>query len=326
MKNIFISLVIALVFFASCKNDIQLNADYKEIAVVYGLLDINDSVHYIRIERAYQNTNATAKDIAQKPDSLYFDSLDVKITDISTNPNNVYTLHKEMSVIKDSGYFQNKLNILYGFTNTIFATHVYRLDVKNIYTGNAVTSQTIIVGNPQQVTSPAGDTFDLLPAKKIKANFRTGINARSYDVFYRFKYDEFDSVTNILQGHKYVDYYVARGELTLSFNGGEDKSLETFTEDIIQTIGNGIPVKRGIYRVATFFDAYYAGAADDLNVYLDVSKPSIGIVQKKPEFTNVTNGYGIFSSRNVFVKKHPVNTATQKTLREHPATSSLGFK
>jgi hypothetical protein len=324
MKNIFICLVLIVVFASSCKNDIQLNASYKEITVVYGLLDINDSVHYIRIQRAYQNTNATAQSIAQKPDSLYFDSLEVKITDVNTSQ--VYKLAKVITVIKDSGYFQNKLNILYGFTDNINPAHSYRLDIKNVYTGNLVNSQTIVVGNPQQITSPPGDTFDIVPAKKIRIAFRTGVNARAYDLFYRFKYDEFDSATGVLKAHQFFDYYVSRGDLTTTLNGGEDKSGDTYTEDILQSIGNAIPVSPGTARVATFFDAYYAGATDDLNVYIDVSKPSIGIVQKKPEFTNVSNGYGVFSSRNVFVKIHPVNTATQKTLREHPATMKLGFK
>lgn len=324
MKNIFSCLLLIIVFTNACKNDVKLNADYKEIMVVYGLLDKNDSLHYIRVQRAYQNTNATAQSIAQKPDSLYFDSLEVKIINLTLNK--VYFLKKELSVIKDSGYFQNKINVLYTFTDALNSSHLYRLEIKNVYTGNMVNSQTVIVGNPLQITSPPGDTFDIIPGKRIKASFKTGVNARAYDVFYRFKYDEFDSISGVLKAQKYLDYYVQRSELTQGLAGGEDLSLETYTEDILQSIGNAIPVVKGLKRVATHFDACYAGATDDLNVYLDVSKPSIGIVQKKPEFTNVTNGYGVFSSRNVFIKKHPVNTMTQKTLREHPATKNLGWR
>ncbi len=324
MKNIFIVLVLILTIFTSCKNDVKLNADYKEIMVVYGLLDKNDTVHYIRIQRAFQNTNVTAQSISQKPDSLYFDSLEVKITDLTTAQS--YILTKDISVIKDTGYFQNKLNILYRFTGILTSEHRYSLLIKNSYTDNRVSSETVIVGNPQQITSPPGDTFDILPNKKIRAIFRSGVNARAYDVFYRFKYDEFDSITGILNAQKQIDYYVQRSGLTTTLNGGEDIEQIIESEDLIRFIGNSIPVSPGIKRVATFLDAFYAGAADDLNVYLDVSKPSIGIVQKKPEFSNITNGYGVFSSRSVFFKKHPVNTATQKTLREHMATKNQGWK
>lgn len=324
MKKLFYIFILFVGIISSCKNDIELNANYKEIVVVYGLLDRNDTVHYVRIQRAFLNTNTTAFSIAQKPDSLYFDSLEVKVTDLTTNQ--VYFLTKDITVIKDSGYFQNKLNILYRFSDPITSTHRYRLDIKNILTGNAVYGETVVVGNPAQVTSPPGDTFDILPAKKIRATFKSGLNARSYDIFFRFKYNEFDSITGNLTAQKSIDYYVQRSGLTSSLNGGEDIEQIIESDALIAFIGNSIPVSPGVKRVATFLDAYYAGAADDLNVYLDVSKPSIGIVQKKPEFTNVTNGYGVFSSRNVFVKKHPVNTATQKTLRENAATKLQGWK
>ncbi|MCX6188116.1 MAG: hypothetical protein NTW54_00650 [Bacteroidetes bacterium] len=324
MKYIFFGLVLTLIVSSSCKNDIKLNADYKEIAVVYGLLDRNDTVHYIRIQRAFQNTNATAQSISQKPDSLYFDSLEVKITDLTTAQ--VYTLTKEMSVVKDSGYFQNKVNVLYRFNDAITSAHRYRLTIRSVFSNNMASAETVVVGNPLQILLPPGDTFDILPNKIIYANFKSGVNARAYDIFYRFKYDEFDSITGNLSAQKYIDYFVQRSGLTSTLNGGEEINQKIESEDLIRFIGNAIPVQRGVKRVATFLDAFYAGAADDLNVYLDVSKPSIGIVQKKPEFSNISNGFGVFSSRSVFFKRHPVNTATQKTLREHVATKDQGWK
>jgi len=324
MKKYFIVFLLSLAFLQACKNDVQLNAAYKEIIVVYGLLDINDSVHYIRIQKAFQNTGTTAQSIAQKPDSLYFDSLLVTITDLTTNK--IDTLTKETSIIKDSGYFQNKVNILYRFSDPLFATHRYRLDVKNIYTGNRASSITSVVGNATNITGPPGDTFDLLAGKKIKSIYRTGINARAYDIFYRFKYDEIDSVTNNLLAHQYFDYYVLRSGLTGSLAGGEAMEQIVESNDILNAMGNALVYHPGVTKVATNLDACYAGAADDLNVYLDVSKPSIGIVQKKPEYTNINNGYGIFSSRSVFFKKHPVSFNTQETVRNYSATKNLGWK
>jgi hypothetical protein len=324
MKKLLFGWVLVAAIWSSCKNDVQLNAEYKEIVVVYGLLDRNDTVHYIRIQRAYQNTNATAQSIAQNPDSLYFDSLDVTVTDQNTSV--VYHLTKDVSVYKDTGYFQNKVNVLYRFSDPLAPTHIYRLDIKNLLTGNAVYGSTLVVGNPQQITGPAGDTIDILVGKKIRASFKSGINARAYDVFFRFRYDEFDSATGNLMAQKHLDYYLLRSGLTSSTSGGEDIEQSIQSDDLITFIGNAIEEKEGVKRVATHLDAFYAGAAEDLNVYLDVSKPSIGIVQKKPEFTNVVNGYGLFSSRNVFMRPHPLNTATQKTLRDNIATKHLGWK
>lgn len=327
MKNSLTALLllcIAFTGFNACKNDVALNADYKEIMVVYGLLDINDTVHYVRIERAYQNTNATAQSIAQKPDSLYFDSLDVKLVESVTGT--VFQLTKEVTTVKDSGYFQNKVNVLYRFKGALNPQRTYTLYAKNPKTNYQATASTAVIGNPSRFIYPAGDTIDLLAGKQMKISFTTGINAKAYDLFFRFRWNEYDSVTNAFLGSKYLDYYLERSKtITGSISVPELMESSSQTDDIINFIGGALVPKKGVKRQMTDIDVCHAGATDDLNVYLDISKPSIGIVQKKPEFSNVTNGYGIFTSRNVYFKYHHCNFYTNQTLRKNSATKTLGF-
>ena len=40
-------------FVASCKKDLNINDEWKEITVVYGLLNVNDSIHYVKITKAF---------------------------------------------------------------------------------------------------------------------------------------------------------------------------------------------------------------------------------------------------------------------------------
>ena len=54
MKRYFIlsiGLFLVLFSFNSCKEDIELVGDFKETAVIYGLLDQSDSTHIIKINR-----------------------------------------------------------------------------------------------------------------------------------------------------------------------------------------------------------------------------------------------------------------------------------
>jgi hypothetical protein len=44
---------------------------------------------------------------------------------------------------------------------------------------------------------------------------------------------------------------------------------------------------------------YYAGGKE-IYYYINVNQPSIGIVEKKPEYSNIKNGYGVFSCRNIY--------------------------
>ena len=55
MKQFFLSILLflSLIFITSCSTKLDVNAEYKDITVVYGLLNQNDSIHYIKINKAF---------------------------------------------------------------------------------------------------------------------------------------------------------------------------------------------------------------------------------------------------------------------------------
>ena len=78
LSFIFISL--GLVVLNSCNEKIELIGDFVETAVVYGLLDQADSLHYIKINRAFIGPG-NALEIAQIADSSYFTNVDATISE-----------------------------------------------------------------------------------------------------------------------------------------------------------------------------------------------------------------------------------------------------
>ena len=55
-----------------------------------------------------------------------------------------------------------------------------------------------------------------------------------------------------------------------------------------------------------------SAAEENFSLYLEVNEPSTSIVQDKPQFSNIENGLGIFSSRaytKTFKKVHPESMA-----------------
>ncbi|MCC7244082.1 MAG: hypothetical protein IT269_00265, partial [Saprospiraceae bacterium] len=58
-KLLFLPLLALLV--ASCSNDFDVAAPWKEIPVVYGLLSPQDTAHYIRIEKAFLDASEGAQ-------------------------------------------------------------------------------------------------------------------------------------------------------------------------------------------------------------------------------------------------------------------------
>ncbi len=65
----------------SCEEDIILDGDFVETAVVYGLLDQADSLHFVKITRAFIGPGS-ALDIAQIPDSSYFEQVEATVSEV----------------------------------------------------------------------------------------------------------------------------------------------------------------------------------------------------------------------------------------------------
>ena len=72
--------------FSSCEEDIILDGDFVETAVVYGLLDQADSIHFIKITRAFIGPGS-ALDIAQIPDSSYFNQVEATVSEVVNGKN-----------------------------------------------------------------------------------------------------------------------------------------------------------------------------------------------------------------------------------------------
>jgi len=71
--------MILMALFTACENEVYINAEYKETIVIYGLLDPQDSIQYIKVNKAYLNENIGALEAAKISDSLYLDSTRVEL-------------------------------------------------------------------------------------------------------------------------------------------------------------------------------------------------------------------------------------------------------
>ena len=72
MKKILFAVISAITVFG-CKTDFPVNAPYKPIMVIYGLLNANADTQFVRIQKAFQNENIDALIVAGNADSIYYD-------------------------------------------------------------------------------------------------------------------------------------------------------------------------------------------------------------------------------------------------------------
>ena len=78
-------------FFASCSTDVEMYTDYKDVAIIYGLLNYQSDTNYIKITRAFCGTNddpINAHEVALIADSSnYPGKLETRLIELkSTKP------------------------------------------------------------------------------------------------------------------------------------------------------------------------------------------------------------------------------------------------
>ena len=124
MKKIIAAFLLFGFLLPSCSTDFDLTSDWKDVTIVYGLLDKDVNYNYIRIEKAFLDQTTNALTIAQIPDSIYYKRLNVELQEFN-NGNLINTIPLEeingdtMNISKDTGIFASSPNILFNSSTRI---------------------------------------------------------------------------------------------------------------------------------------------------------------------------------------------------------------
>jgi len=187
---------------SSCEKEFNPLDKYKDITIIYGMVNPVDTVHYLRIHKAFLGPGDILL-MAKEPDSSLYpiEDIDVRVFDIDENGNSTrLPVRIENKEGKDStGYFYAPTQRVYCF-DKIFETsygdvyrpeNIIKVEVENKKTGKIVYAQTSVV-NSFNVRSPMRNAALDLDPKKNSSKF-TWNNAkygRIYDVFYTMLYRE----------------------------------------------------------------------------------------------------------------------------------------
>lgn len=345
-------IVLNLSFYA-CSTEIDLTADYKDITVIYGLLDPREDTQWVRIQKAFLG-DGDALSYAQISDSLYYDSLIVTLqayTSSGTATGSPIVLEKILDPFpKDSGIFANDINILYRTTQTLNNTYTYKLQVVKPGKPDTVTSETILCRN-FFMTYPLNsstlisfeDQFGLNQNPSIKVRWTHDDNSRAYQLGFRFNYQEWLASDPSNKELKNFEYYFPMFTVFLDGGGfnveyydlstGQVK-YEIFKTDFYNAIITNIEedpagTPSGQLRVREFYslDFIVLQASDELYKYITINQPSLSFVQKVSDYTNITNGVGVFASRSKSgIDGLTLTNQTKDSLRLGQYTGGLNFQ
>lgn len=316
-----------LTFLYACDNTLNVIAPYKETPVVYALLNKADSVQYIKINKTFLG-QGDAFVFAQQADSLYLPyAIDVKLLG-SKNDQIVQTITcSSVNVPKETGVF-NAAEMVYVTPKIkLDSTLSYTLEVRN------KASQKLICSG---VTAIIGDFKLLYPSAIINLyqNAKYAINTISwlapenafrYDLDLLISYKEMNKTTQVVVDKSAV-LRLVRGA-TLSGVKNKEQSFTFSGKDIYVKIGLALKVDTNLVRQLNRNVIYsYSLAAADLDKYLSLSEPVLTLSDVKPEYGNIKNGLGLFSSRyNKYVKVY-LDEVSYNQLLVDPFTAKLNFQ
>ena len=331
--------ILPVAFFCnSCSNKLDLTAPWQDIPIVYGMVSVSDTATYIRVEKAFIDPAKSAQEIARIPDSLYYTDLTVQLI----KNGNAYNLtkvdaSKEGYTLQD-GVFASSPNYLYKISNKVLSLQADdNLTLKVVRSGAILTQSTINVVGAYETLDGFPDFnppyVNISSTASLSIGFRSDEKtAKFYDVALILHYTETDpkdpnkTVSKQLQWdvQKRVSRKNINGQPTPQIIVQRDQSLDLFT-----FMASAIPVVTGISRQFQTFDIQVGAGGQELLNYINVGVANTGITgsQSPPTYTNLSNGYGLFTSRNILLKQgYQLNAASLDLLKSGNITKQLNFR
>ena len=340
-------LLVAISILAGCSTDLDINAPYQNITVVYGLLNMRDSVHYVKINKAFLG-EGDAYDFAQIADSNEWASGAISgawVFEVSEGQRvDTFPLRDTLLTNREPGVFYSPDQTMYYFntpdrvlvngspqipSGPTFLKEDSDYEIELMVKGERISATTTIVNDfsfagPDQ--SPSS-TINLLSSNGFGAyelNWTSNLDGRRYEASYRFNYKEVrgTDTTALLSFTQRMGTVVRSG--TTNF---EPMAALMEGELFYNTVATLIPNDPTVdHRIFLGIDFLVAVANDEFHTFLALDEPITGIVEDRPSYTNVTNGYGIFAGRytkNILGKR--LNSASLEELTNGNITGSLRF-
>lgn len=305
---ILFSLLALMLTFQSCKEDIELIGEFNETAIIYGLLDQSEEIHMIKITRAFGGGGMSALEVAQIPDSNYFQTVTGTVGEyLSGTLIRSFTLTDTVIPNKEtSGVFYAPTQKMYYFKTASNAplneNAEYRLNLSISHGSKSFT----VFGSTNLVkgVSPTSATFGFYNSQGDLKNHNISVqggNSHRLSAKLLINFEEFigaNSTSKSIEWNLGEDDYVPGGPQKFFSAAGA-----TFYNLIAENVTNDPAIdKRNLTSITTVV----TGASEEFVQYIDVNQPSSGLAQSSPTFTNLTASgdgsvIGIFSARQTLI-------------------------
>lgn len=338
MRNLLKTLIILLslsssIYLNSCSTDFDINAEPKDITVVYGLLNQGEQTQYIKITKAFLGDQDALVMAQDAQNSSYGDNLSVYLEEWKNGiKNTTFYFNKTVITDKEAGIFYSPNQEVYVANITSLPNDcIYKLFITNNQTGKLISAETSLVNESLfKLKIPmTGANIGFVNndgeyvASEVK--WMTAKNGRLYEPVFRFHYSDSNRTTFTKDTSKYVDWILGSSKSN-KLDGNEELSIPYDGESFFKILQGKIPADDNLIRHAIKVELIFSMGGDELSTYIDVNKPSSSIVQERPAYTNISNGIGIFSARYKKIYKFNIAPATRIAIINNEYTQLLNFQ
>lgn len=325
-------ILIAAFGISSCDNELNLVADWKEVPVIYGFISPTDTAQYFRIEKAFLDKDLPPANIAQIPDSLYFENITVELEQVASGQR--FSLVRVDGNLegypRKPGFFSSAPNYLYKIKTKDLNPEpdkIYRLIVSDEAGRVITTAETAVVGTYEmQFSVPVNPIFfryDNAIRFGWKSPERT---AYFYDFTLLINIQETLNNDPSTTTTKVLEWQVERNLL----RGVSQSTVSALVPGIefYKFIARELDANAQITRKFQTIDVVVDAGAKNLYEYLSVGQANAGITGAEfvASYTNVENGLGLLSSRSrLEANNFLINSTTLDSLRNGIYTKDLNF-
>ncbi len=315
-KSILLIITLVVLFFSSCEEDFDITADYKDITIAYGLLDLGQDTTFLRINKAFLGDGNVLEMAKVEDSSIYVNGLSAIIEEYyNSSLEMTFTLDTITISNKKEGLFYNPYQLLYYGVFEVKPDRKYNLKVN--VKDKVITGSTAPVNDFSMEKPSAGAKFiNFNPEMPTNSAviWESAANGKRYETVIRFNYKE------VMEGdqdtvYKYIDWNLGTS-LSKATTGGEEMdalySDAAFYSILADRVPYSDPAKEAkvTSRYTNSVDFIISVAGEELNTYIEVNEPSNSIIQEKPDYTNLNNGLGVFSSRFKKVREKKIHPDT----------------
>ena len=310
--------------FASCEVEFSPNDTWREIPVVYCLLDQDDDTSYVRVQRCFlgegnQYQFASVGDSINYPQgalTVFIEEWNAQmdangnVVRSGASPRRVLPFDYTEVINKEEGLFYNTVQPLYvcATAGTLDSSYIYVLKVIKNSTGDTIAkSETRLVYGDMQLIKPNNVNifrFSGVAGSKVCEISWTALEeARQYQPVVRFFYRQFMVNYNVVP----ADTTIVRHYIDIPCNAVKsnmrDRSFSTkleqnfFLSEIKRNIVDSTSNKNIIDTVQIFVNC----CGEPLAAYIYAGSPAGSLTQDPFVYTNIEGGLGVFAARRCHI-------------------------